>query len=150
MGKSIVNAPGNYVANSLTGLGITSDSQLVQIASDLRLPPIQYIGFADDMKALPIGLSIINLGNNRIGGTHWTMLWVDPDMITYADSYGVGPEDYIIKLAGDKPLYWNTRQVQGYDESYCGVWALCFATAIQNQKNKPQALNDYVSQFHAV
>ena len=147
---------------SLTGLGITSDQQLMKIANDLHLPPIQYIGFADDMKKLPIGLSIINLGNNRIGGTHWTLLWVDPDIkgtkgtlrptasIIYADSYGVGPEDYIIKLAGNKPIYWNTKQVQGYSESYCGIWALCFAAAISDKKNTQQALSDYVSQYHTI
>lgn len=132
---------------SITGLGITSDSQLIQIAKDINLPPIKFIGFAEELTKLPLGLSIINLGDNHIGGTHWTMLWVDPNEIIYSDSYGVGPEDEIIKLAENRPIFWNTKQVQGYSESYCGVWALCFAKAIYNKKNKQQALNDYIDQF---
>lgn len=135
---------------SISGYGITSDHQLVELAAKMGLPPIQHIGFVEEMSSIPLGLSIINLGNNRMGGTHWTMLYSDPNEILYADSYGVGPEDKIIQLAGDKSIYWNTKQVQGYDETYCGIWVLCFAKAIVGKKNKPQALNDYVAQFDAV
>jgi len=44
---------------SFKELGITSDTQLREIAKKMGLPPIQYIGFAEDMPELRKGLSII-------------------------------------------------------------------------------------------
>lgn len=131
-------------------LGITSDQQLVDLAKKMGLK-VNYIGFAEDMKKLPKdGLSIINLGDDNMGGSHWTMLWVEPDKITYFDSYGVGPENNIIKLAGDRQVIFNKKQVQRYEEEHCGVWVLCAAAAIANKKNKPQALEEYIDQFKQV
>ena len=132
-------------------LGITSDVQLREIAKRLGLPKINYIGFAEDLRTLPKdGLSIINLGDQKIGGTHWTMLWVESDRIIYFDSYGVGPEDQIIKLAEERDVIFNTKQVQGYSEEHCGIWALMCAKFISDKKNRAQALNDFTAQFKAV
>lgn len=131
-------------------LGITSDGQLRQIAAKMGLPEIQYIGFAEDMQTLPKGLSIINLGDRRISGTHWTMLWVEDDYLIYFDSYGVGPEDNIIALAGNRRISHNTKQVQRYEEEHCGIWVLCAAKAIAKKKHKATALNQFLNEFAAV
>jgi len=129
-------------------LGITSDEQLRDIAKQMGLPKINYIGFAEDMRKLPKdGLSIINLGDDQQGGTHWTMLWVEKDYVIYFDSYGVGPEDNIIKLADKRTIAYNTKQIQGYTESFCGIWALCAAAFIAKKKDKATALNEFVDQF---
>lgn len=133
----------------MDGLGITSDRQLLDLAEKNGLQ-INYIGFAEDLDTLPNGFSIINLGDDRLGGTHWTMLYSDPNQVIYSDSYGVGPEDIILQLARGRDVYWNTKQVQGYHESYCGVWVLCTALAIKDEKNKTEALNKYLSQFENV
>ena len=133
----------------MDGLGITSDKQLLDLAEKNGLP-INYIGFAEDLDTLPIGFSIINLGDDNLGGTHWTMLYSDQNQVIYSDSYGVGPEDIILQLARGRDVYWNTKQVQGYHEAYCGVWVLCTALALKGQKNKTEALNKYLSQFETV
>lgn len=128
-----------------SGLGITSDSQLRILAKSMGLPPIKYIGFAEDMKTLPNGLSIINIGGETVGGTHWTMLWVEPQRIIYSDSYGVGPEDNIILLANGRDIIYNIKQVQRYDEAHCGVWALLSAKAIFEKKGLDQFMDQYKS-----
>lgn len=147
-------------------LGITSDDQLRILASKMGLPKIQYIGFAEDLRLLPEGLSIINLGGNQ-GGTHWTMLWVqgpddpralsvsnEPRQIVYFDSYGVGPEDQIILLANGRGVSFNKKQVQRYEEEHCGIWALLAAKAIieakKNNINAKQAIDTFVSGFSSV
>lgn len=134
-------------------LGITSDLQLEQFAKQMGLPKIQYTGFAEDMRSLPMGLSIINIGGHQ-GGTHWTMLWVEVDRIIYFDSYGVGPEDNIIKLAGDRHVIYNTKQLQRYEEEYCGIWALLAAKAINDAKKKgidtATAIDHFADDFRAV
>lgn len=136
-----------------TDLGITSDAQLRQIAKDIGLPPIKYIGFAEDMQHLPEGLSIINLGGAQ-GGTHWTFLYVDKKSVVYFDSYGVGPEDNIISLAGNRSISYNTKQIQRYEEEHCGVWALLAGKAIMDAKklgiSGKQAIDDFVSRYNSV
>lgn len=135
-------------AMDFSELGITSDEQLRDIAKQIGLPKINYIGFAENLRKLPKdGLSIINLGDDQQGGTHWTMLWVEPEYVIYFDSYGVGPEDNIIRLAGRRTISYNTKQIQGYTESFCGIWALCAAAFIAKKKHKATALNEFVDQF---
>lgn len=133
------------------GLGITSDGQLREIANKMDLPAISYIGFAEDLGNLHDGLSIINLGDSYRSGTHWVALWVEPKRLTYFDSYGVGPEDEIIQLAGDRKIHYNTKQVQRYEEEHCGVWALLAAKAIiDSKKDSSEAIDDFVASFEAV
>lgn len=133
------------------GLGITSDEQLREIANKMDLPAISYIGFAEDLGTLHEGLTIINLGDSYRSGTHWVALWVEPKRLTYFDSYGVGPEDEIIQLAGDRKIHYNTKQVQRYDEAYCGVWALLAARAIANsKKDPPKAIDEFAASFQSV
>lgn len=133
------------------GLGITSDGQLREIANKMDLPAISYIGFAEDLGNLHDGLSIINLGDSYRSGTHWVALWVEPKRLTYFDSYGVGPEDEIIQLAGDRKIHYNTKQVQRYEEAHCGVWALLAAKAIiDSKKDSSEAIDDFVASFEAV
>lgn len=140
--------------NGWGSLGITSDATLRQLAAQMRLPKIKYIGFIEDLNAIPDGVSIINLGDNQLSGTHWVLLWSDPKQIIYSDSYGVGPEDRVIELAGDKPIYYNTRQVQGFKDSFCGIWVLLTAKAIVDAKKNGidahKALDTFMNSFEAV
>lgn len=145
---SYTNNENIQAAMDFSELGITSDIQLYELAKQIGLPKINYIGFSENLRKLPKnGLSIINLGDDQQGGTHWTMLWVEDGHITYFDSYGVGPEDPIIQLAGTRRIAYNTKQVQGFSESFCGVWALCAAAFIAKKKDKAAALNEFVDQF---
>lgn len=134
-------------------LGITSDVQLRQIAKDIGLPVLKYIGFAEDMQYLPEGFSIINLGGVQ-GGTHWTLLYADAERVVYFDSYGVGPEDNIIRLAGNRSISYNTKQIQRYEEAHCGVWVILALQAIMDAKKRgisgKQAIDDFVSRYNSV
>lgn len=133
------------------GLGITSDGQLREIAEKIDIPGPNFIGFAEDLRELPGGISILNLGDHFRSGTHWVLLYTTPNQITYFDSYGVGPEDEIIQLAGDRKIHYNTKQVQRYEEEHCGVWALLAAKAIiDSKKDSSEAIDDFVASFEAV
>lgn len=138
----------------MNGLGLTSDSQLLELAKKMGLPKINYIGFAENIRRLYNGLSIINLGDDSIGGTHWTLLWVDNDNIVYFDSYGVPPEDPIIQHSDKRNIFYNEKQVQGYSEEYCGVWVLMAAKAIYDgykKNNDPvSGLVKFIDKFSAV
>jgi len=94
------------------------------------------------------------LGDEARGGSHWTLLFVDDTAAYYFDSYGVGPEDNLIKLAHEKgfTIWVNSAQVQGYYEEYCGIWALLAAVALNNAepKKRVDALTEFVSQFKTV
>ena len=135
---------------SFKDLGITSDAQLNELAAKMGLR-VNYIGFADSLNKLPPnGLSIINLGDESRGGTHWTMLWVEDDSIYYMDSYGVGLENDIIRLAGRRRVIFNKKQIQRYEEEHCGVWVLMAAKYLSQKKDKAAALDEFISQFKAV
>lgn len=130
-------------------LGITSDVQLRDFASRMGMS-LNFIGFAEELKSLPEGINIINLGDEIIGGTHWTLLLVGSrsKQVVYFDSYGVGPEDRIIQLTPKGwTIYYSKKQIQGYSEQHCGIWALMGAKHIWGKKNMPQALEDFLSDY---
>lgn len=123
-------------------LGITTDETLRELSKKLNIK-VKYIGFAEDLlkehKELPHGFSIFNLGDEKIGGTHWTCCYKgftnivkgekfpkNGTYIMYFDSYGIGPEDAIVKDAANNNgnLIYNTKQLQKSDGVYCGVWCL--------------------------
>lgn len=138
----------------MEGLGITSDSQLITMAKAMGLPKINYIGFAENIDKINNGLTIINLGDDYLGGTHWTIFWADGDNLVYFDSYGGPPEDNIIRFAGNRKVSYNEKQVQGYHEEYCGVWVLLAGKAMYDgyKKNRDPiaGLSIFIDRFKAV
>lgn len=137
--------------SAIRGFGITTDNQLRELARDMGFS-LNYVGFAENIpKHLPIGFNIINLGDNKIGGTHWTLWYVDPllKFSVYFDSYGGPPEDPILQKS-PYPIIVNGKQVQKYNEDYCGIWALTCASFINRAKDKKIALNDFVDRYKSV
>lgn len=138
---------------SIKGLGMTTDSQLLELANRMGLPQINYIGFAEDLRRINNGLTIINLGDDFIGGTHWTIFWADNDNLVYFDSYGAPPEDNILRYAGNRTVSYNEKQVQGYHEEFCGVWVLLAGLAMYEgyKKNKDPAgaLKAFIDSYHS-
>jgi hypothetical protein len=136
----------------MEGYGITSDEQLRKIAKQLGFK-LNYVGFAEDLpNKLPTGINIINLGDESIGGSHWTLMFLDKKNVYYFDSYGTPPEDSIVRLAEEAgyQLYWTTKQVQGYNEEYCGIWALMMAKTLYNAKDKKRAMDMFLDQYNSV
>lgn len=138
---------------SFKDLQITSDEQLRKIGQNLGLH-INYIGFNEELENIPIGVNIINLGDDgRFGtGTHWCLLYnANNHFLCYFDSYGVPPENTILWIAKKEniPVYYNTKQVQRYEEAYCGIWALMMADAIDKvpESKKISAFNEFLNNY---
>lgn len=104
--------------------GITSNIDLIKLSKDLNLK-INYVGFAENLKNVKIrdGSYIINLGDNNIKGTHWTILHIKGNDAYYFDSFGVVPEDHLIKWLG-KNVQYNKKQLQGINKQFCGQWTI--------------------------
>ena len=113
--------------------GITTNQDLYSIARKLNLH-INYIGFAENLIDIPKknGIYIINLGDNRIGGTHWTILYIKGKQAFYSDSYGMPPEDFVIDFVKPSKLDYNTIQLQPIDKNFCGQWAMLTAYFLKN------------------
>lgn len=117
--------------------GIMSDYDLRDLAKKLGFD-IDLITYAENLdNKLPYGVNIINLGDNDIGGTHWTMWFVPEDekgKTYYFDSFGGPPEDNIIKLSldNDREVIASNKQIQQMDESHCGIWSLLMANRLIN------------------
>lgn len=136
---------------SISGLGITTDTQLHKIGKLMGVK-INYIGYAEDLhSSAPVGYNIINLGDHTIGGTHWVLWYVDPSLkySIYCDSYGAPPEDNVVKLT-PRPLFFNVKQLQGYDEEYCGIWAITLASILNKASDKKKAFDAFLRMFISV
>lgn len=141
--------------SSIRGYGITTDDQLRNLAKEMHLK-LNYIGFAEQLPPkAPAGYNIINLGDKSIGGSHWVLWFVDPNMrySIYVDSFGAPPEDEIIKIA-PSPLYISDKQIQGFYEEYCGLWALLTASALNKvndtESEKKGALYQFLKRYKSV
>lgn len=134
-------------------LGITSDIQLRDISRKLGMHEPIFIGFAEDLTALVNGGYIINLGDDYLGGTHWVLLYIENGLAVYSDSYGVGPEDEIIRLLNGRELVYSSKQIQRYEEYHCGIFALMLAQRLAGRDKKmdiKDSFNSWLSQFRAV
>jgi hypothetical protein len=139
------------MARSISGYGITTDEQLVSLAHDMGVD-INYVGFAEDLpNKAPPGFNIINIGDERIGGSHWVLWYVDPEgkLSIYFDSYGAPPEDDIVKRS-PLPLWVNGKQVQRYDEEFCGIWAIVCASVLSRASDKKKAFVEFMGRYEAV
>jgi hypothetical protein len=139
--------------SAINGYGITTDDQLRNLAKRMGFT-LNYVGFAENLpKHAPIGYNIINLGGpeTQNQGTHWVLWYVDPslDFSVYFDSYGAPPEDRVLQLS-PLPMIVNGKQLQRYNEEYCGIWAITAAAFIHRSSNKKSALSEFVDKYEAV
>ena len=131
---------------SIHELGLTSDSQLKKIASDLHIK-LNWIGFEEDLPIYKNGGYIVNIGNCK-NGTHWCSLFVKDKQIFYFDSFAVSPNDEILRWSKKnnvQALYYNDKeQFQQLDEMLCGAWCIVFLYFMQNQKGTlPERFNAF-------
>lgn len=134
--------------------GIMSDDDLRQLARKLGFR-ISKITFDEDINingGLLYGINIINLGDEQIGGTHWTLWFVPKDrsgVTYYFDSFGAPPEDHIVELSKrkGKDIIYNNKQIQGYSEQHCGIWALLMAKTLFDAKkqDRTKAFDDFIN-----
>ena len=141
--------------NFISGYGITSSNQLIDLAKELKIN-LKFIGLTNNLiNVNPItnGSYIINIGNDA--GSHWTSLFVKDNEALYFDSYNAGPEDDLIDILNsnskiNKVIYNNQYQLQGISEQLCGVWSIMFLYNMQNSKKKSliDRFNNFAAKFH--
>lgn len=119
--------------------GISSDSQLRAICKKLKIKLID-VGFAEIMKFDQNGGYIINLGDDNVGGSHWTAMWIDHTTAFYFDSFAVPMEDIVIKkIELNNPnvetiIYNDFFEFQGIEENLCGIWCVIFLYFMSKSK----------------
>jgi hypothetical protein len=134
-------------------LGIMSDQDLRHMAKRLGFA-INKITFAEDLDPdgeLPYGVNVINLGDNDIGGTHWTLWYVprDDNKTYYFDSFGGPPEDNIVNFSfkHNREVVISSKQIQQFNESHCGVWSLLMGKVLNSAKkeDRKNVFTDFVN-----
>ena len=68
-----------------------------------------------------------SLDEHKSIGTYWIALYVNPEKVTYFDSFGVEniPKE-IKKLIGNKNITKNVYRIQAYDSIMCGYLCIGF------------------------
>ena len=70
---------------------------------------------------------IINLQNSDKSGSHWVLCVRVDGVNYYFDSYACPPSDDVLKMLKrdkDDCIQYNDTQIQGFDESFCGIACL--------------------------
>lgn len=117
--KKKINYNGSiYNLNSLLTKGLTTTKDLHNLSKLLGFK-IHWIGFGDDFNESNGKLQVINLGNMRIGGTHWCA--VNTESKEYFDPLSAPPDDYIPK----DYKYYNLP-IQNMQFGRCGQYCLLF------------------------
>ena len=90
------------------------------------------------------GTCVTNLDEYSDIGTHWILLYVKNNDITYFDSFGVVhiPKE-IIKLIGRKNVIVNIFRIQAFDSIMCGYFCIGFI----NFMLKSKSLTEYTNLF---
>lgn len=112
-----------------------SDQDLFNIAKYNKLPLLGV--YQKDMlpKKLKKGYYIINLEASYKGnGTHWTVLYYNPNVSLYFDSYGFGPPKEIEQAIGS--YIYSQMDIQDIKSSSCGFYCISFIKEGVNTLNK--------------
>ena len=90
------------------------------------------------------GACVKNLDEYKIIGTHWVVLYVNNNDVTYFDSFGVEsiPRE-IKKSTGNKNIKTNINRIQAYDSIMCGYFCIVFIDLML----KGNSLLDYTNLF---
>ena len=79
---------------------------------------------------------VINLDEYHDIGTHWVALYVNNNIVTYFDSFGVEhiPKE-IMKFISRKKIITNICRIQAYDSIMCGYFCIGFINFMFNGKS---------------
>ena len=70
---------------------------------------------------------IINPNEHKLIGSHWTILYVSGDNVTYFDSFEVGHISIEIKkFISNRNITTNISGIQRYDSKLCGYFCIGF------------------------
>ena len=96
----------------------------------------------DNLSKIKDGTHIINLYKYSDIGTHWVVLWVNNNIVTYFDSFGVEhiPKE-IIQFIENRNIKTNIFRIQAYDSKICGYICIGFIDFIFKGKGLSQYEN---------
>ena len=97
----------------------------------------------DNLPKIKDGAYIINLDEHYDTGTHWIALWVNNDIATYFDSFGVEHIPKEIKTFINENIITNNFRIQAYDSIACGYFCIGFIDFMSAGKK----LTDYTNLF---
>lgn len=138
-------------------LGVTSDSDLANIAHRINLP-LQWIGFKDELPIHAPGNYIINLAssNDGTGGTHWCAVRLDKDQALYFDPFGIPPPKKVLKWlfrwvrSNHKKIIINRTEIQNLKSNWCGQYCIACLEAMESYPGTlSNRLHHFVSMFRA-
>ena len=131
---------------------MTTNTQLDAFFEPLDRDPKHYRGTIYEefllkfthQKPMAIGdFFILNIGNLRSGGTHWTAFMRNGEKeYSYFDSYGVLPSEFVHKFEKkfNVNVKYSTKQFQRLDTDVCGQW--CCAWLLWMMKDSYESFID--------
>ena len=97
----------------------------------------------DNLSEIKDGAYVINLNEYSDIGTHWVVLYVHNDDVTYFDSFGVEHIPKEIKAFIDRSLSITTNifRIQAYDSIMCGYFCIGFIDLMLAEKTLTEFTN---------
>ena len=89
----------------------------------------------DNLTKIKDGAYVINLHQYSDIGTHWLVLYVQNNDVTYFDSFGVEHIPKEIKtFTGNKNIKTNIFRIQAYDSIMCGYFCILLINYLLTRK----------------
>ena len=90
---------------------------------------------------------MVNLEEAGKEGSHWVCYAYREAVPVYFDSFGVPPDDRLLKLLKSNPtgiVFVSSAQIQDIDSTNCGKYCIKF---LQDYMEKEHCLHDVLMQF---
>ena len=84
----------------------------------------------------------IKIDNGPQGGTHWTCFRVKDKKSNHYDSFGGGPDKFLLKQL-PKPRIYHNYKIQDTNSKLCGTYCLCFFFLFERMNYYDTFLKNY-------
>ena len=98
----------------------------------------------DNLPKIKNGASVVNLDEYKNTGTHWIVLHVKNNEVTYFHSFGVEyiPKE-VKKVLGNKDIKMNIFRIQDYNSIRYGYFCIKFIDFMFADKNLIEFINSF-------
>ena len=87
-------------------------------------------------------IGFVNIDNGSQGGSHWTCFIVKDNKSYYFDSFGGGPDKFLLNQL-PKPIIYHKYKIQHINSNLCGSYCLYFFYLIERMKYYDVVLKMY-------
>jgi len=87
------------------------------------------------------GYYVINLDEGS--GTHWVCMSVRTDHIIYFDSFGFICPNEVLRIKGNREIYYSTHEIQNMNSVACGFYCIYFLCELHRKRDKLDILLDF-------